>query len=575
MDRNPDFGRARGGGVVVYSKTRFNCVLCEYLNIQDYHVELLTIRLKLTHVRDIYLLSIYRPPSGDVNTFIELLEAKINLIRTNRLVEILIVGDINIDTKRNNQNSKLYNDFLKRNNLTNLIKSNTHFNNEDISISAVDHVITSDPDLYRQHGIIPLSVSDHYAVFGTRKKFKTKHAKTTTLARCYNKYDPVKLSLELDSTDWRDVFNCNDADMAWNIFVWKFNNILNIHAPWKNMRVYIDSPAWLTHEFISECKSRDHYNTYAKRTKNPIHKREAKRIRNKVNLIKKNMKKLYFRNCIRDAGNDSKKLWGVIKQLLRQGKSKVQINEINGLSEDQDIANELATYFSDIGPNLAADIPESLLNIDYEPNPEIPKFNFVHTNIEEVRKLLMSISSAKATGCDGIPIKFLKCNLNISSAILTHIINLSLDSKIVPDGWKIAEVVPLFKSGDKSKPENYRPISILPSASKILERVVHTQVYGFLQQHSLFSNAQFGFRKNHSTTSCILYLTDVIYRNIDIGNLTGVLFLDLKKAFDTVDHEILLKKLHKYNFSMEAVDWFRSYLINRKQLVKVNGVKSG
>ena len=193
---------------------------------------------------------------------------------------------------------------------------------------------------------------------------------------------------------------------------------------------------------------------------------------------------------------------------------------------------------------------------------------------EESDYELMAISSAKATGCDGIPIKFLKCNLNLSSQILTHIINLSLGCRIVPEGWKTAEVVPLFKSGDKGKAENYRPISILPSASKILERVVHTQVYGFLQQHSLFSNAQFGFRKNHSTSSCILYLTDIIYKSIDIGNFTGVVFLDLKKAFDTVDHDILLKKLYKYSFGRESIDWFRNYVMNRKQLVKVNGVKS-
>ncbi len=177
------------------------------------------------------------------------------------------------------------------------------------------------------------------------------------------------------------------------------------------MRVHIDSPPWLTHEFISECKARNHYNTYAKRTKNPAHLREAKRIRNRVNLIKKNMKKIYFRNLIRDAGTDSKKSWGIIKQLLRQGKSKVQINEINNKTDDEEIANELATYFSDIGPNLAADIPESLLDINYEYNRDISIFTFSHTNEVEVRKLLLSILSAKATGCDGIPIKFLKCNL--------------------------------------------------------------------------------------------------------------------------------------------------------------------
>ncbi len=138
------------------------------------------------------------------------------------------------------------------------------------------------------------------------------------------------------------------------------------------------------------------------------------------------------------------------------------------------------------------------------------------------------------------------------------------------DCWSCA----FIQAGDTSKPENYRPISILPSASKILERVVHTQVYSFLQQHSLFSNPQFGFRKNNSTTSCILYLTDIIYKSIDYGNFTGVVFLDLKKAFDTVDHEILLKKLYRYSFSVNAVEWFRNYVLNRKQLIKVNGVKS-
>ena len=224
LDCDPGFGRTRGGGIVIYAKTRFNCVLCEYLNIQDYHVEMLTFRLKLTHVRDIYVICIYRPPSGDVKSFIDLVESKLNIIRTNHQIEILILGDINIDSKRNNNNSKIYKEFLKRNNLINLINSNTHFNRNDISVSAVDHVLNSDPDMYWQHGIIPLSVSDHYAVFGTRKKFKTKQNKRTTRARSYSKYDPTKLSHNLDTTDWSDIFDCTDANTAWDLFVCKFTS---------------------------------------------------------------------------------------------------------------------------------------------------------------------------------------------------------------------------------------------------------------------------------------------------------------------------------------------------------------
>ena len=484
------------------------------------------------------------------------------------------MGDINIDSKKRDNNMRLYGDFLKRNNLINMISSNTCFDRNEVRLSAVDHFVTSAPDLYIQHGIVPFHVSDHYIVFGTRKKFKCKHDKVPVVARSYSKYDPAILSRDLENQNWEEVLQCNHPDQAWEVFVEIFTGLLDIHAPWKSMSAYLDSPPWVTHEFISECKNRDFYEVYANRTKNPAHARELKRIRNRVNLIKNNMKKVYFRNAIETAKNDSGKLWKVIKELLRQGKSKVRIKELNGKSSNEDIANELVQYFTDIGPNLAADIPNSLLNQDFTPNPEILPFELQHTTVEEVKKLLIAISAAKATGCDGIPVKFLKCNLDVSSKILCHIINLSITTKIVPSGWKVAEVVPLFKSGDMSKPENYRLISILPSASKLLEKVVHKQLYAFLQRHSLFSNAQFGFRKGHSTSSCILHLTDVIYRNMDSSLFTGVVFLDLKKAFDTVDHSILLKKLYKYSISVESITWFESYLTGRKQLIKVNGVKS-
>ena len=121
---------------------------------------------------------------------------------------------------------------------------------------------------------------------------------------------------------------------------------------------------------------------------------------------------------------------------------------------------------------------------------------------------------------------------------------------------------------------NYRPISILPACSKILEKVVHRQLYDHLQHHSLLSEAQFGFRKHHSTTTCVHTLLDYIYTNMDIGAYTGVVFLDLKKAFDTVDHEILLKKLAKYGASVHSLRWFASYLLDRFQCTMVQGVKS-
>ena len=129
-----------------------------------------------------------------------------------------------------------------------------------------------------------------------------------------------------------------------------------------------------------------------------------------------------------------------------------------------------------------------------------------------------------------------------------------------PYKWKAAIVTPLYEDGDRGCASNYRPISVLPVASKIMERIVHNQVYDHLRQHSLLSEAQFGFRKYHSTTTCILKLLDHIYMNMDQGDLTGVVFLDLKKAFDTVDHSILINKLKSFNIGPHARTWFTSYL---------------
>ncbi len=166
--------------------------------------------------------------------------------------------------------------------------------------------------------------------------------------------------------------------------------------------------------------------------------------------------------------------------------------------------------------------------------------------------------------------RFLKSNLTVVGSVLLYIVNLSISTRTVPSSWKSATLTPLYKEGDKTDPANYRPISILPVISKILERVVHKQLYKYLSDNRILSDAQFGFRKGYSTSSCVISLVATIFNNMSQGLLTGVLFLDLKKAFDTVDHSILLRKLHMYGMGPGAVDWFEHYLTNRVQCTKIN-----
>ena len=177
------------------------------------------------------------------------------------------------------------------------------------------------------------------------------------------------------------------------------------------------------------------------------------------------------------------------------------------------------------------------------------------------------IKSNKAAGLDNIPARLLKDSAVVTARYITHLINLSLSSACFPSEWKNAKVTPIHKSGAKNDPDNYRPISVLPILSKIMERAVCQQLQSYLEENCLLSKFQFGFRKNHSTQLSVTYFTDKILKAMDQGNLTGALFIDLKKAFDTLPHESLLRKLKSYGITDITLAWFSDYLSNRNQVV--------
>ena len=169
------------------------------------------------------------------------------------------------------------------------------------------------------------------------------------------------------------------------------------------------------------------------------------------------------------------------------------------------------------------------------------------------------------------PCKILKLAANIIAPSLTHIFNQSIAVSIFPTEWKLARVSPICKKGKKDDPNNYRPISFIPVVAKIFEKLVHVQLYNYLNDNDLLANCQSGFRSLHSTLTALLEATENWSLNIDNGPINGVIFIGLKKAFDTIDHNIVICKLSNYGVDQKALRWFQSYLSDRSQKCSVNG----
>jgi hypothetical protein len=255
----------------------------------------------------------------------------------------------------------------------------------------------------------------------------------------------------------------------------------------------------------------------------------------------------------------------------------VTLNSNNTLiTKPDDVANLFNNYFTSVADSIRAKIPrfgnfEPYINKLNSPN----SFFFKPVTTEEMVKIIRSLNSSKASGPYSIPSKIFDSLPFEIADLLTKIINLSFETGIFPDSLKIVKVIPIFKNkGSNQDQNNYRPISLSSNVDKIFEKLVHARLISFLDKHEILFKRQFGFRKGHSTTHTLINLTEEIRKHLDKGQFSCGVFIDLQKAFDTVDHNILLRKLELYGIRGLGNNWFRSYLTNRKQYVYLSGAKS-
>ena len=347
------------------------------------------------------------------------------------------------------------------------------------------------------------------------------------------------------------------------------------------MRVSEKYCPWINEDLKKLMRSRDKLKKAANKSKSEILMNSYKHVRNQVNSLNVRLKKDYFSNKIISQEGNMKESWKTLNQLMNKRSKSTNIvclkDQDKELVGKKEIAESMNQFFCSVGKDLASEIddaPNPLLSGDYTINFQEKRFECRAIRGQELRDAIGKLKNSKSFGDDNISSFFLKLALPYIAKSLLKIFNTSLETGKFPDSWKTARVAPIFKDGDKSLRSNYRPISVLPVVSRLFEKLVFNQLYKYLDSNGLLSNGQSGFRSLFSTLTCLLKTTDEWYDGFDNGYMIGSVFIDLRKAFDTVNHEILCQKLEHYGVGDRNLSWFQSYLSSRKQFCRVNGIDS-
>jgi hypothetical protein len=385
---------------------------------------------------------------------------------------------------------------------------------------------------------------------------------------------------QLRSFSWNNVLREQDVNNALDQFLDTFTTLFELYFPEKKRKINKNRDS--IKQFMTKglLISRNRKNLlFKKKISSPtVENINNYRIyRNIYNSVLRRSKKLYFETALAKFKSKPKKIWEIINQATGSSNPKSKITEIlvNGQTVDNDKAMAMAfnEHFSNVGTEIVNEIQETNVDpISYLPeNPNVPDFSINNTGPSHVIDVVKVMQCKSSSDCNHISMKLVKFVIYEIAVPLAHIFQRSIETGVFPEKFKKSRVVPIFKCGDVRNCDNYRPIALVNTFSKILEKMVATDLYNHLDINNLIYKHQYGFQRHKSTEHNLIQITNYIGQAINEGKWCIGIFLDLKKAFDTVQHDILLKKLHKLGVKGVSFNWFKSYLSERLQCVDING----
>ena len=452
------------------------------------------------------------------------------------------------------------------------------------SATLIDHILTNSTVNCHDSFILCSRLSDHFPVIHQINFNKTKEKKLTFESRNFSQTNIKKFKDSLSNFSWNHVTEINCTQEATNNFLSTFDTLFNAFFPLRTItpnKFVNPIQPWMSSGILISKKRK---NALAKASlKNPTlgNVADFKSYRNLYNRVIKNAKKLYFERQLEANQKNLRKTWQILFSSINKNKSKskdISHLTINGtiISDPSLMANQLNEFFTSIASKTVQNVnPSSKSPTCLIPqNPDLFSFSSNPLTKLEILEATKLLKDKKTPDFCGISTNFLKQTITSLIDPLFHIFKLSFSCGVVPVQFKIAKVIPIFKAGDSSSMDNYRPISLLSSFSKILEKIVASRLTAFFESCNLLSKWQFGFRSEHSTSHPMVHFLNKVTESLNVKKHTISIFCDLKKAFDTCNHEILFLKLKKYGINDTELLWFKSYLMDRKQFVSVKNKSS-
>ena len=376
--------------------------------------------------------------------------------------------------------------------------------------------------------------------------------------------------------NWDNYWHYTNPEDCWNQIIRVIEYHLDPICPVRCRRVRNSGEPWLNNEILEAIFDKDQAWKQAKVTKNNDDILLAKRLRNQVKDTIRRAKRDFIQEEIDNNELSTRKFWEKLNYVLPDSNKGNSIRLIDKESKDvieeDSLPDYINQFFTGIGPKLAANFSDEWVN--NVPNLEGDIMEDVEITLPEMEKIVKNINTNKSSAIPNLSSKVLKDAFLVILPQLVFMYNLSFTTDVFPEVWKVANVIPLKKGGDPTDVTNLRPISLLPLPGKLAERIVHTHVISFIEEKGLLNQNQGGFRKNKSTISTTAKFIDDILLGMNDKQYTVAAFIDLKKAFDTINHEILIRKLPHFGFNNNIIRWVENYLQNRKQKCIVNGKTS-